>query len=76
MKAAARKGDLGADDRLGEAGGLGHDFVGLRYPDDLFDGRLTFKDASPTVLAESQHALSDGALLQFAAVSFLHDQPF
>src|SRR5262245_41955170 len=51
--------NLPADHRLGETGRLGHDFVGLRYPDDLFDRCLTFKHAPPTILAEGEHALGN-----------------
>jgi hypothetical protein len=63
-------------DWLGKTGRLSHHFISLGDPDDLFDGCFALKHPAPAVLAESEHALGDGALLQFAAVSFLHDQFF
>src|SRR6266480_5859958 len=59
--------------RLGFFSGFGHHLVGLRDPNDFFDGCFAFSDASPTVLPQSLHAFCDGALLQLAAVAFSHD---
>jgi hypothetical protein len=49
-------------DRFGEAGGLGHHFVGLGYPNDFFDCRFAFQHPTPAVLTQGEHALGDGGL--------------
>src|SRR5215216_6652590 len=60
-------------DRLRFLSRFGHHLVGLRDPNDFFDGCFAFSDASPTVLPQSLHAFGDGALLELTAIAFSHD---
>jgi hypothetical protein len=53
---------------------FGHDLVGLRNAHNFFDGRFALSDTPPPVLPQSFHAFSNGALLELAAIAFLHDQ--
>src|SRR5262249_34691582 len=67
--------DLGADNRLSKAGCFGHHFISLSYPNDFFNRRFTLKNAAPAILTKREHALSNSALLQLAAVGLFHDEP-
>src|SRR5437868_4145455 len=60
--------------RLGVFSGLRHHLVGLGDAHDFFDRRFALGYATPAILSQRDHPLGDGALLELAAVSFLHDQ--
>src|SRR5262249_26016694 len=61
--------------RLGFFGRFGHYFIGLSDADNLFDGCSALGNAPPAVLSQRFHTFSNSALLQFAAVALLHDEP-
>ena len=52
---------------------LGHDLVVLRHAHHFLDRGLPLPDPPPAILPQRLHALRDGALLQLAAVSLLHN---
>src|SRR5207248_1174489 len=65
---------LRSNDRPGFLGRLGHNFVSLRDSHYLFDSCFALRDTPPAILPQRFHAFGNGALLEFAAVAFLHDQ--
>src|SRR6266581_1403542 len=53
---------------------FGHDLISLRNAHNFFDSRFALGNTSPAILPQSFHTFSNGALLELAAVAFLHDQ--
>ena len=51
-----------------------HHFIGLGDSHHFLDRRFPLRHASPAILPQGLHPLRNGALLHFAAVTFLHDQ--
>src|SRR5262245_63741214 len=64
----------GGYDRLSFCSSFSHHFVSLRDTNNFFNSRVALGYASPAILPQSLHAFRNSALLQFAAITPVHDQ--